>query len=156
VPSRTLDQWSLTFDSVGEGFSLGGALLGGATCSETGVGILACAGVGYMGGNSLAQVTVNRWGNVMSVFSTGLTGLGEVLTGETNLNGGILTFGPKTIASAKTTAVGFVPDTTVDLIAASVQFGVNDMSAISPYALPRPLDLLTQQDPWVFPVTLPK
>ncbi len=116
-----MDAGALGLDLAGEGMSIGGLVIGAA------VGDLPGAIEGYGAGNAMAQATTNRASNVLSLTSTILSGLTDYLNGD-NITIATVTapIGNRTINSAWTTALGFVPETTVDLIASSIQFFGND------------------------------
>jgi hypothetical protein len=148
--SQVLDFFGLVMDTVGEGMAAGGAILGAAGCSETGPG-LGCAVGGYFAGDATALGTSNAAGNYASFLSTGATVAADLMTGQTYKQDGQLTIGQNTVNSVLTTAAGLTPDTTVDLVAAGIQYGVNDKGYISPSALPGPLRWFAWNSPAVVP-----
>jgi hypothetical protein len=130
--SVTLDQWSLDLDAVGEGMALGGAGLGFLVAFGFGGEVEPLQDIGgplagYELGNELAQNTTNAAGNVLAVASTVMTAYADNETGQQTQIGPLTVgVGKNTVNSAFTMTVGFVKDTTVDLIAAAIQRWVND------------------------------
>lgn len=116
--SKILDVLALGGDAFGEGMAIGGLAVAGPP--------------GYEAGNGLAQVTSNLGSNIISVGSTLLTARADYLTGNqsTIIFIGTLPMpvplGKNTINSFTTTALGFIPDTTVDVIMSGVQVFMND------------------------------
>lgn len=116
--SKIFDVLALTGDVFGEGLAVGGLIVSGPE--------------GYEAGNALAQITSNRVSNFLSATSTLLTARADELTGNRETTIVIrnipipVPVGKNTINSYVTTMVGFVPDTTVDVIASAVQVFAND------------------------------
>ncbi len=146
------DQLTLELSAVGEGMALGGTLLGAATCSETGVGLLGCAIGGYALGNGLANLTVDTANNITSAAGFAATAASDYYSGETRLENGTLIVGQNTAASAVTTLAGFLPDATVNLGASGLQYWVNDTHQIARSDLPGPLQLVIPSGPLKIPL----
>ena len=117
------DAIALGLDVLGEGMAIGGLIAGGPA--------------GYLEGNALAQSTTNFLGDRVSMVSTLFTARADYLNGASSEIFGVsIPVGHNTINSAFTTAAGFTPDTTIDVLASGCQFFINDNPGMEGFPAP--------------------